>query len=42
MNDVLTTTRGEIRVVRLDVTHRGEQQRIEGHSGAEAEQDHAR
>ena len=35
-------TRGETRIVRLDVTHRGEQQRIEGHAGAEAEQDHAR
>ena len=42
MNDVLTTPEASPASLRLDVAHRGEQHRVEGHARAEAEQDHAR
>ena len=42
MNAVLTTPEARPDFLRRDVAHRGEQHRVEGDAGAEAEQDHAR
>ena len=42
MNDGIDHARSEPGFARRDVAHRREQHRIEGHAGAEAEQDHAR
>ena len=42
MKAVLTTPGGKAGFLRLDVAHRCEQQRVESHARAEAEQDHAR
>ena len=42
MNDVLTTPEARPGLFRRDVAHRGQQHGVEGHPGADAEEDHAR